>query len=71
MTMTRRLVRPKRVTDGELAKVGVRIIDRDSVLLECVRRGHRWTPKLMAGGRMPTGWWRCPNGCNEAKEKET
>jgi hypothetical protein len=25
-----------------------------------------WTPNLLPGGRLPRGYWQCPNGCNHA-----
>ena len=33
-------------------------------LYRCNQCGETWSPNLMHGGRLPKGWWRCPNGCN-------
>jgi hypothetical protein len=55
---------PKRLTDGEMAKVGVEIIDRNRKRLRCMNCGHIWWPCLVPGGRLPKRYWRCENGCN-------
>jgi hypothetical protein len=57
--------RPKKVSNDELKKVGVKIISRHTVLLECESCGQRWAPNIQGEGRMPRGYWKCPNGCNE------
>lgn len=58
-------IRPKRFSVRELAKVGVEIRDPSRVVLGCTRCGHGWSPMLMTGGRLPRGYWKCPEGCNE------
>lgn len=30
----------------------------------CQQCGQVWSPNSPAGGRLPRGWWKCPNGCN-------
>jgi hypothetical protein len=56
--------RPLRTTPGELAKVGVKVADKDSFSLKCARCGARWSPMLVSGGRLPRSYWQCPQGCN-------
>ncbi len=58
------MIRPKRITRGELNKVGVHLIDQRNVRLECKTCGGKWSPNLQEGGRLPKDWWKCPNGCN-------
>jgi len=55
---------PKRFSEGELKKVGVKVIDKKTVRLECERCGQQWSPNLLSGGDFPRGYWKCPEGCN-------
>lgn len=32
--------------------------------ITCLQCGAQWAPTLRGDGRLPTGYWRCPNGCN-------
>lgn len=59
-------LRPKRPTAAQLAKVGVELRDilSNSACLACERCGQAWSPNLRGGGRLPRGYWKCPNGCN-------
>jgi hypothetical protein len=61
MTKTRR---PRGCADMELRKVGVEIICPDEKVLKCQKCGVVWSPNIRPGGRLPRGWWQCPNGCN-------
>ena len=36
--------------------------------ITCQVCGAQWTPTLRGDGRLPTGYWRCPNGCNAPAE---
>ncbi len=56
--------RPLRFTERELAKFGVEITDSHRVWLRCTNCGQGWSPNLLSGGRMPRGYWKCPNECN-------
>ena len=58
-------IRPRRLTDYELAKVGVEITNRGNIWLRCKLCGKNWSPNIQTGGKMPRGYWKCPNGCNE------
>ena len=64
ITETRRTTRPRRCTPQELAKVGVRVLDEISIHLGCKQCGREWSPLLRRVGRMPKGYWQCPEGCN-------
>jgi len=57
--------RPQRCSERELKKVGIEFEDSHSVHLKCKKCGQRWSPNLQEGGRLPRGYWKCPNGCNE------
>jgi hypothetical protein len=62
--MLTQLARPLRFTGPELAKFGVAIMDRRNLSLACEKCGQRWWPMLRRGGKLPRGYWRCPNRCN-------
>jgi hypothetical protein len=54
-----------RLTQGEMDKVGVEILEKDqAVWLRCKNCGATWSPNIQRGGRLPRGYWHCPNGCN-------
>ena len=55
----------RQMRDAELAELGVRIINRKDVVLECRRCGENWIPELDATGRLPGRYWVCPAKCNE------
>lgn len=56
--------KPKSMTESELAKVGVVVVDLSAARLKCKKCGQVWSPMIQTGGRMPKNYWRCPNGCN-------
>lgn len=55
---------PNRFTEQELRKFSVQILDHHTLHLRCEQCGQIWAPNLGAGGRLPRGYWHCPNGCN-------
>lgn len=55
----------RRMSEAELAELGVRILDRNGLMLECRNCGETWEPQLDAGGKLPAGYWVCPLKCNE------
>ena len=55
---------PKESTEGELDKVGVELVDSQNSRLKCKKCGQTWSPNALPEGRMPNGYWKCPNGSN-------
>lgn len=47
-----------------LNKKNVTLLDEKRILLQCNQCGTRWSPNIQEGGRLPRGYWKCPNGCN-------
>ncbi len=47
-----------------LELLGLNELDPSRVLLECQEYGQKWSPNFEEGGRLPSLWWKCPNGCN-------
>lgn len=62
-TMTYRA--PRQFTNGNHPESGIDIIDNTGVTLRCTSCRQVWSPLLGSGGRLPRGWWKCPNWCNE------
>jgi len=58
-------LRPKRFSERELSRVGIRIVDKNQVWLRCVHCGEMFLARRDADGHLPQGYWKCPNGCNE------
>lgn len=56
--------RPRRCTPTELAKVNVVLLDRKDIRLACNDCGREWSPMLRHDGRLPKGYWKCPEECN-------
>lgn len=50
--------------ESRLRDCGVELIDESRVHLGCSACGQVWSPNIQPGGRMPRGYWKCPNGCN-------
>ncbi len=57
---------PHHFSAPELKKVGVRIHKMDqTVILVCEVCHCIWFPDLQTGGKLPRGYWKCPEGrCN-------
>ena len=56
--------KPQKYSKPQLEKVGVQILDAGRVQLQCKKCEQPWSPNLKNGGRLPKGYWHCPNGCN-------
>jgi hypothetical protein len=59
--------RPLQAIASELVKVGIEVLDPYRLWLRCVKCGLTWQPKWPIGRRLPSGYWKCPGGCNEPK----
>jgi hypothetical protein len=56
---------PKEFSEKALKEFGVEIIDKESVILKCIKCQAVWSPNLLENGRLPRGYWRCPKRrCN-------
>ncbi|HXB67502.1 MAG TPA: hypothetical protein VNY05_04625 [Candidatus Acidoferrales bacterium] len=54
----------RHMTDAELARMGVRLIDRQGVTLQCRGCMETWSPQLDFNGKLPFDYWVCPANCN-------
>lgn len=53
------------LTRAYLQSRGVRLVDFNHLRLECLACGQHWSPMLGDRGRLPRGYFYCPNRCNE------
>lgn len=63
-TKPRRL-RPRSFTKRELAKVDVDLANPHSRILCCKKCYRAWIPMIQIGGKLPRGYWKCPEGCHD------
>lgn len=56
------------LTHARLQQLGVRLDNARSLRFQCLRCGQCWSPMLGHRGRLPKGYWRCPNGCNRGDQ---
>lgn len=54
----------RRVLGAQMAKLGVRLLNKYGRVLQCEACEATWCPQPAAGGSLPHGFWRCPNRCN-------
>lgn len=55
----------------KLRKKNIELVDHASMLFRCKVCRHEWIPEIERGGRLPVGYWKCPNGCNVEKPQGT
>jgi hypothetical protein len=62
-----------RFSQTSMNKVGAQIIDRfeDSVRLRCRVCNKEWIFLIGENGRLPRGYWHCPNKCNAKNEAQS
>jgi len=59
--------KPRWFSQPELKKVKITILERkETIHLQCEQCGQVWSPMLQQGGKLPRGYWHCPNRCNTA-----
>ena len=55
----------RHMTAAELDSLGVSIVDKRELILQCKGCGQTWTPVLNADGKAcPFDYWLCPRTCN-------
>jgi hypothetical protein len=52
------------VLGAQMAKLGVRLLNKYGRLLQCERCETIWSPERGPDGSLRRGFWRCPNRCN-------
>ncbi|MCX6628664.1 MAG: hypothetical protein NTW28_13665 [Candidatus Solibacter sp.] len=54
----------RHMTAAELASLGIAILDKRDLILQCTCCGRTWLPELDADGKLPFDYWLCPRTCN-------
>jgi len=54
----------RRLQGAQMAKLGVRLLNKYGRHLQCDACGATWSPQPNPDGSLPRGFWRCPNRCN-------
>lgn len=62
-------LRPRSLSERQLSKVGVEIVDKYKLLLGCCACGETWAVSVLPGGHLPRGYWECPYGCNKPEPR--
>jgi len=52
------------MTAGELDSLGISILGKGDLVLQCKCCGQTWTPVMNADGKLPFDYWLCPRTCN-------
>ncbi len=55
----------RHLTDLQLTRLGITVLDRKDVRLQCMTCGLTWTPEVDFSGHLPFGYWVCPSKCNQ------
>ena len=61
---------PHEISEYQLKKVGVRIVNPESLTIGCSRCAQSWTIR-QKGLRLPKGYWKCPRGCNSPERNSS
>ena len=51
---------PTRLTEAQLKRVGVTMINPINYSMRCDWCGAVWSPALLPGGGIPQDYWKCP-----------
>ena len=54
----------RHMPDGELDRLGVRLLNPAGIILQCLNCEETWSPQLDADGKLPFDAFLCPAGCN-------
>ena len=55
----------RHMTEEALSRLGVRLVNHSEVILECLHCEETWEPVLDSSGKLASGYWKCPAGCND------
>jgi hypothetical protein len=55
----------RHMTESELATMGVRLLNREDIVLQCLKCQETWSPQLDGNGKLPFDAFLCPARCNQ------
>jgi hypothetical protein len=57
---------PKHASAQQLATVGLTLVRRNPLTVQCHRCGAEWRPEARPRVKYCTPWWECQKGCNHS-----
>jgi hypothetical protein len=54
----------RHASEVHMARLGARVFNADELELQCVTCQQIWRLELDEDGKLPFGYWICPNRCN-------
>ena len=54
----------RHLPEAEMERLGVRLLNRQEVVLQCRRCRESWAPQLESNGKLAFDFWVCPARCN-------
>lgn len=54
----------RQFSSDEMARRGVRLLNKYGLFLECMLCRQTWSPRLRRDYTLPELFWECPNRCN-------
>jgi hypothetical protein len=54
----------RKMADADLARLGIRLHNKQDLVLQCTTCGETWSPQLDSNGKLPFDYWVCPANCN-------
>ena len=54
----------RHMPDAELERLGVRLLNKQDIILQCTDCRETWSPQLDSSGKLPFDYWLCPANCN-------
>jgi hypothetical protein len=54
----------RHMSEADLAQMGIRLLNKQDIVLQCTACMETWTPQLDANGKLPFDYWVCPANCN-------
>jgi hypothetical protein len=55
----------RHMPESELTPLGVRLLQRDDIILQCLNCEETWSPQLTGDGHLPFDAFLCPARCNQ------
>ena len=54
----------RHMSEDQLIQLGIKVLDRQALILQCRSCRYTWSPQLDSDGKLPFDYWLCPAECN-------
>ena len=54
----------RHMAGAELERLGVRLLNKQDIILQCTTCMETWSPQLDSNGKLQFDYWLCPANCN-------